>query len=155
MLQAGKIVFVMLALWALTECATPNPNVLMLNNQNVSLIELKAMIKEVIPLGIRSISANGREFLSDVYIIQKSQYVAAKEAPTRYWARILILNEARPYDIEVEVRKEVRDDRGNQARYFYAAGSEVTLAKILRAQLKDRLAKRRDDLNLLDDFRVF
>jgi hypothetical protein len=126
----------------------------LLKEQVISLIELKAIIKEVIPLGVRTISPNGREFDSQVFLFENNQYIPAKDATVRYWAKMIILNESRPYDIEIEVRVERRTTLNGRTQ-FVSDKVDMSLARLLRTQLKDRLSKRREDLNLLDDFRVF
>jgi hypothetical protein len=123
-------------------------------NQNISLGELKTLIHQLMPGGIQNISANGREFVSAKFIVTDGTYQLAKDARTRYFARILVLNSTRPYDIEIDVHKEMRDDEDGTIK-FIDVGTDRGLTNLLRTQIKDRLAKRRDDLNLLDDFRVF
>jgi len=81
-------------------------------------------------------------------------YSPAKDSSTRYYARMLILNSSRPFDLEIEVLREVRQDVNG--RIIYAAdGYDLRLARLLKQQVKEALSKRRDDLNLIDDFRVF
>lgn len=153
-MRLANWIFLFLPLF-LTACATePEPNVVVLQEQNLSIGELKNIIKQVIPIGIRTISPNGREFLSQFYLYEDKQYVAAKDTDIRYWARMLILNSSRPFDIEIEVRREMRYERGGRVIYR-DRGYDLRLANLLKDQLKDRLVKRRDDLNLIDDFRVF
>lgn len=120
----------------------------------MSLGEVKNFIHHTLPLGVLTISDNGREFFSQHFLLDKNEYIAAKDASLRYTARVLILNSSRPFDIEVEVRREVRRDAGGRIAYR-DDGYDLRIARLLRDQLKDALAKRRDDLNLIDDFRVF
>lgn len=120
----------------------------------MSLGEVKNFIKHVIPLGIRTISPNGREFFSQHFLLERNEYIAAKDASIRYTARMLILNSSRPFDVEVEVRREIRRDAHGNITYR-DEGYDLRIARLLRDQLREALAKRRDDLNLIDDFRVF
>jgi hypothetical protein len=138
-----------------TGCVTKSPpGAIAIKNVNMSLGEVKNFIHHALPIGIRTISDNGREFYSQHFLVDKNEYVPAKDADIRYTARVLILNSSRPFEIEVEVRREVRRDRNG--RIIYAdEGYDLRLARILKDQIKDALAKRRDDLNLIDDFRVF
>lgn len=138
----------------LASCATAPITYVTIKNQNISLNELTFIVHQMMPLGVRLVSPNGREFLSQNFIYENNQYTAANDSHTRYYAHITILNSSRPYDLQIEVRKEDRVDRKGQIRYVYR-GPDFRLAKILKAQLRDRLAKRRDDLNVIDDFRVF
>lgn len=125
-----------------------------LREQNLSLQELTNFVQKSVPAGVRTISPNGREFLSQYFVIDDKDYIVAKDQSLRYWARMTILNSSRPFDIEVEVWREVRRGEGLHIHYVLA-GYDLRLAKVLRDQLKDRLVKRREDFNLLDDFRVF
>jgi hypothetical protein len=120
----------------------------------MSLGEVKNFIKHVLPVGIRSLSDNGREFLSQYFLMDKKEYIPAKDASIRYYARILILNSSRPFEIEVEVREEMRHDINGRI-VFQDGGYDLRIARLVKDQLKEALAKRRDDLNLIDDFRVF
>lgn len=132
----------------------PPPGSITIHEVNMSLGEVKNFVHHSIPIGIRSISDNGREFLSQHYLYDKNEYLAAKDASIRFYARVLILNSSRPFDIEVEVRREVRRDINGRITYVND-GFDLRLARILRDQIKEALSKRRDDLNLIDDFRVF
>lgn len=113
------------------------------------------LIRHSIPLGIRTVSANGREFLSQHFTLADGKdYIPAKDSSTRYYARMVILNSSRPYDIQIQVLREVQRDMNG--RIVYAAdGYDLRIARLLKSQVKDNLAKRRDDLNVIDDFRVF
>lgn len=152
--MAFRILFAFLVV-LITGCATTPPeNVVVIEEQNIALQELKNIIKQVIPVGVRDVSPNGREFTSQFYLYEDKQYVPAKDTNLRFWARMLILNSSRPFDIEIEVRREVRVERGSHVGYV-DKGYDLRLANLLKDQLKERLVKRRDDLNLIDDFRVF
>jgi hypothetical protein len=132
----------------------PPPGSVTIPNVNMSLGEVKNFIHHTIPLGIRTISDNGREFLSQYYLYDKNEYLLAKDNSIRFFARVLILNSSRPFDVEVEVRREVRRDLNGRITYV-EDGFDLKLARILKDQIKEALSKRRDDLNLIDDFRVF
>ena len=120
----------------------------------MSLGEVKTFIHHVLPLGIRSMSDNGREYLSQHFLMDKKEYIPAKDSSIRYYARILVLNSSRPFEIEIEVRREMRRDFNGRIAYE-DDGFDLKIARLVKDQLKEALAKRRDDLNLIDDFRVF
>ena|GEM_PF-1264009 len=137
-------------------CVTkPSPGSVTLRQINISLGEVTNLIRKTIPLGIRTISPNNREFFSQHFLLMDGKdYSPAKDSSTRYYARMLILNSSRPFDLEIEVLREVRQDVNG--RIIYAAdGYDLRLARLLKQQVKEALSKRRDDLNLIDDFRVF
>jgi hypothetical protein len=120
----------------------------------MSLGEVKTFIHHVLPLGIRTMSDNGREYFSQHFLMSGKEYIPAKDSSIRYYARILILNSSRPFEIEVEVRRELRRDFNGHIIY-QDGGFDLGVARLVKDQLKEALAKRRDDLNLIDDFRVF
>lgn len=137
-------------------CVTKPPEgVVTLRQINISIGEITNLIRHTIPLGIRTVSPNNREFSSQHFLlVDGKDYAPAKDATTRYYARMLILNSSRPFDLEIEVLREVRQDVNG--RIVYAAdGYDLRLARLLKTQVKEALSKRRDDLNLIDDFRVF
>lgn len=134
---------------------TPSRNVSKIHNVDWPLAELRAVAASVLPIGQRAISPNGRELLSKHFIPEgEDSYKPAGDAVERYFASILILGDRRPYDIEVQVTYEKRVVRGNRHTYV-AAGYDPLLAKEIEAKLQAELTKRREDLNIIDDFRVF
>jgi hypothetical protein len=56
--------------------------------------------------------------------------------------------------IEVSVIEEERVLKGDDFTYEMV-GHDERLAKELEASLRTRLTKRREDLNIIDDFRAF
>jgi hypothetical protein len=137
-------------------CATleVNPDSLLIKEVDASLTDLRAAASNSLPVGQRSISQNGRELLSKMFIIDKDRYKPAADSSLRYYAQFKILGDRRPYDIEILVFTEKRVLRGNQ--FVYAmVGHDRTLAKELEQKFRLELTKRREDRNIIDDFRVF
>lgn len=117
--------------------------------------ELRAVAASVLPTGQRAISPNGRELLSRHFVLEGSKgYKPAGDATERYFASILVLGDRRPYDVEISVTLERRVLRGQQFTYV-VEGYDTRLAKELEKKLRLELTKRREDLNIIDDFRVF
>ena len=154
MFQFRLLLFVSLlsSLW-LEGCATP-PHASSIQDQNLSIGELKHIVKDFLPVGVRKLSANGREYTSEYFVYENNEYKAPTDKKFRFFCKIEIMNTSRPFDIMITAFREVRDDRPSGYR-FVSDGPDVRLAKLLKQQLRDRLAKRRDDLNVLDDFKVF
>lgn len=143
-------------LWLTAGCATkPLGGTVALRQINISLGEVTNLIRHTIPLGIRTVSPNNREFLSQNFVlVDGKDYAPAKDANTRYYAKMLILNSSRPFDLEMQVLREVREDVNGRIVYSFD-GYDIRLARMLKTQVKEALSKRRDDLNVIDDFRVF
>ena len=146
------------ALLAFTGCTTTlggNRNTSKIDDLDWPLAELRSVAASILPTGQRAISPNGRELLSRHFILEGARgYKPAADATERYYASILILGDRRPYDIEILVTLERRVLRGNQFTYIIE-GYDARLAKELERKLRSELTKRREDLNIIDDFRVF
>ena len=64
------------------------------------------------------------------------------------------MGDSRPYAVEVFVTREKRVLRGDDFTYA-VVGHDSRLAKELAARIQEQLSKRREDRNIIDDFRVF
>lgn len=142
--------------FSLAGCATlGNRNSVTVKDIDWPLSELRSIAATVLPTGTRAISPNGRELLSRHFILEgRTGYKPAADATERYFAQVLILGDRRPYDVEILVTLERRVLRGNQFTYI-VEGYDYKLAKELEVKLRQELTKRREDLNIIDDFRVF
>jgi hypothetical protein len=118
------------------------------------LRELRAGIGAAVPLGLRGLSPNGREMFSKHFVVVKERYKPAADALERYYAHITILGDRRPYDVEILVVQEKRVLRGNRFTYVIA-GYARDLAQALEQDIRKELSKRREDRNVVDDFRVY
>lgn len=156
MLRHLVIPLFLLFYFAVSGCATfGNRNAVSISDVDWPLAELRSVAATVLPTGTRAISPNGRELLSRHFILEgRSGYKPAADATERYFAQVLILGDRRPYDIEILVTLERRVLRGNQFTYAFE-GYDYKLAKELEVKLRQELTKRREDLNIIDDFRVF
>ena len=132
-----------------------NPDSTILHEVSVPLAELRALLVAQLPMGMAWASDNGRELTSKFFVPGPANtYKAGAEANTRYSARIALLGDRRPYEVEILVSTERRAVRGNVIRYV-KAGPESRLTKQLVERIQHELAKRRDDHNVIDDFRVY
>lgn len=118
------------------------------------------MVQKVVvyslPAGKRRVTKGGRVFYSNYYLPTKDQgYQPASKSALRYTAKVYVLGDRRPYTIEVEVARERRDAGSGDFTTYTRDGFDERLAKILSAQIKGNLSKRPEDLNIIDDFRVF
>jgi hypothetical protein len=148
-----RILFVLALPIFFAGCAT-DPKAAAIKDQNISLMELTHIVKDFIPGGAHVVSANGREYTSEKFIIVGNEYKPSTNDKVRYTCKIEIVNSSRPFNIVISAFREVLETRRGTARYLNA-GEDLRVANLLKQQLRDRLAKRRDDLNFLDDFKVF
>lgn len=120
-----------------------------------SLNEIRAAAVAAMPLGHRGMSANGREIASKHFLVNSNGDVRpAGDALERYFVRVTILGDRRPYDVEVVVAHEKRVLRGDNFVYVIDYYDQM-LARDVSRKLEVELAKRREDRNIIDDFRVF
>jgi hypothetical protein len=119
-----------------------------------ALTEIRTVVGAVVPVGLRGVSPNGREMFSRHFIITKDRYKPAADALERYYAQITILGDRRPYDIEILVvheKRVLRDDRFT----YVISGYSQDLARELVQNIRKELSKRREERNVVDDFRVY
>lgn len=144
-------------LWISCSCST---STVKWDEVNFSLAEIQKATARTLPGGIREISTNEREYLSRYFLpnakVVQPEY--AINAPLRAYAKIVILGDRRPYQINVEVFTERRVGFRNNNRedpIFEHSGQDAALAANLAQKLKGLLIKGRDNRNLIDDFRPF
>jgi len=116
----------------------------------LSLTTVKKTVSNVIPQGVKEESINGREFKSG-YFNPRNWDEDATDLAERAYAKVLILNSGRPYRIDVHVYREKRSRDGQ----YKKASEDSKLTKDLVDRLKEALADRREDRNIIDEFRAF
>ena len=119
------------------------------------LLELQQVAAHSLPLGLKSTSANGREFFSRYFVanLKERKFKPAENSPERRFAQILVLGDRRPYTVQIVVHVERRDT--DRAGGYSEVGTDVTAAEVIRRRFSQKLSERREDLNIIDDFRVF
>lgn len=117
-----------------------------------SLIETQKIVEANLPGGKRAVSQNRREYTSNYFVRGKEgAFVEAQSEPIRYYARILVLGDRRPYTVEVRVYEEHRRSDGQ----FDQVNQDEGLARVIIRRIQKALYQRREDRNIIDDFRVF
>ncbi|WP_246845202.1 hypothetical protein [Bdellovibrio sp. NC01] len=99
----------------------------------------------------RSISQNGRELFSQYYDKKGKNIEKMDMAKERYSTHVLVLGDRRPYDVQVEVLIEDRNDDGG----FDVTDRDDDKAATIAEKIKKALALSRDNRNIIDDFRSF
>ena len=127
---------------------------LVINNVDWPLQELQGLVAYTVPTGLRSTSTNGREFYSKHFVLDGNKYKLAGDSLDRYTATVFVLGDSRPYDLEIIVTHEKRVLLSTGFDYK-EVGHDLMLARELEFKFKQELAKRREDRNIIDDFRVF
>lgn len=99
----------------------------------------------------RALSQNGRELSSQYYDRKQSEIKKMEMARERLYTHITVLGDRRPYDVQVEVLVESR----NQEGAFELVGNDDSRAAVIADKLKKALNQSRDKRNVIDDFRSF
>ncbi|MGE0631333.1 MAG: hypothetical protein AB7O96_02925 [Pseudobdellovibrionaceae bacterium] len=123
-----------------------------MREQPQSLANIKKAIAGSIPGGVRVKSNNGREHSSAFFDIATYELIDDPEAVAeRYYAKVIILGDRRPYSLDVMVIKQKK--QGNQ---FYDESNIVERAsKKVASDLRTKLVQSREDTNVIDEFRAF
>jgi hypothetical protein len=117
-----------------------------INNVMLPLTTVKKTVISRLPLGVvREESLNGRELLSTYFNPTNVDEEAADQSERAY-AKVLILGSGRPYTVEVRVIREKR--RKNNK--FEKVGEDSRIGKDLLERIREALAERRDDRNVID-----
>ena len=114
------------------------------------LIDIQRLIARTLPIGLNYASPNGREMHSKHFIMDKGVAKAVGEVADRYVATVTVLGDRRPYTLEIVVARENRKEGK-----YRIVGYDIGMARQLERRIQQELAKRREDLNVIDDFRVF
>jgi hypothetical protein len=142
----------------LTGCATlegSNPESLIIEEVDWPVTEIRQVAGAIMPAGVRTVSPNGREMQGRHFLVSRNgEFREAGDALERYYTHIKILGDRRPYRVEILVTREKRVLRDNQFTYI-VAGYDKRLAKQFENKLRAELTKRREDRNIIDDFRVY
>jgi len=151
-----RLLFALTSLVLLPGCTTfrSNAHSVVISDVDWPLTELRGLCISLLPTGQRAMSPNGREILSNHFTIVKNKMMPASYAESRYYMRFIILGDRRPYDIEVMATEEKRVLRGDEFIYVNVGGNRK-LAEQFEQKIRAELTKRREDRNIIDDFRVY
>lgn len=98
----------------------------------------------------RILSPNGYEMTS-VYFDRKEKPIEhPNDAKERFYTKVSILGDRRPYDIRVQVFVELRTPEG-----FENIGQDDDLAEMWADKITKALHDSRDKRNFIDDFKAF
>lgn len=102
-------------------------------------------------MGVRGRSTNGREIVSRYQSVKGDAYDDASAKKNRAYARMLILGDRRPYDLQVQF---VIEGDGGGGDYQVQSYDDERARKILK-KILDTLAARPGSKDFIDDFRSF
>jgi hypothetical protein len=123
---------------------------------NKPLANIRRAIKSSLPLGTRTMDREGKRLQSHYFLMGKTKFLRPINSDTRYYAEVLIRGDRRPYSVEITVIKQIKEKASPSAiGTFEDDSSDERLAELVRKRIVEQLSKRREDLNIIDDFRVF
>jgi hypothetical protein len=99
----------------------------------------------------KSTSQNGRELVSEFHDKKGRVDSGLAKAKNRYFTKITILGERRPYDIKFEVYQEAR----MEGQEYEVIAEDTELAQKLASQIEKALNESLKNRNVIDDFRAF
>jgi hypothetical protein len=123
----------------------------MINEVMLPLAVVRKVVLDHVPVGVIDESRNGRTITSD-WFDPKDIDQPAEDKRIRARAIVTILNSRRPYAVDVKVEKQVKLRGQNKYR---DEGLDRDLARAVGARLREALANRPADVNVIDDFRAF
>ena len=129
-----------------------------IRNVNLSFNTVRGIVVRNLPGGLKSESANGRELRSAFYqALRVDKFVLlddlkAESVSQRNFMRVTILGDRRPYSLEVAVYSQ-KQRKGT--RHFSSPSLDDDLTMDMVQRIQDSLANRREDGNVIDEFRAF
>jgi hypothetical protein len=123
----------------------------MIKEVKLSYPTIRTIVVNNLPGGFRKQSENGREIYSG-YFLPNNFYKDGSSAPDRAYVKVTILGEGRPFDVDVRVYLESREQG---EREYSDNGQDDDLAAKVGDRLQKALADRREDRNVIDVFRAF
>lgn len=115
------------------------------------LAVVRKVVMDNIPGGVKKESPNGREITSE-YFNPKNLDEEGEELRDRAKSVVTILGSRRPYNITVTTTVE---QRIKGSKKYDKLGEDSKLNKAVTKRIKEALANRPADLNVIDDFRAF
>jgi hypothetical protein len=116
------------------------------------LPELQKVARESVPVGLAKTSPNGREFESVPFRQDREDgFVLHEGSGEGRIVRIQVLGDRRPYTIAVQALVVSRDPGGQLVQ----RGTDEGLARVVIRRIQQVLHQRREDRNVIDDFKVF
>ncbi|UXR65692.1 hypothetical protein EZJ49_05450 [Bdellovibrio bacteriovorus] len=142
-----SLLFVFLMTVLLSSCRTGG---VILRETPLNLSETRRVVMSVIGEP-RTVSQNGREMTSRFYDKKGSNIEKMDMAKERFYTHVTILGDRRPYDVQVQVLVEGRNEDGG----FDLLDRDDERAAPIAEKLRQTLNQSRDSRNVIDDFRSF
>jgi hypothetical protein len=142
----ASLIFAVLA--SMAGCATKGE----IKDVMLPLAVVRKIMMDNVPGGMKKQSLNGREITGE-YFNANNLDEPTDTARERAKCSLIILGSRRPYVISVSVLRE-KKIKGSKKKYE-KLGEDSKLAKAVVKRLKEALANRPADINVIDEFRAF
>lgn len=116
---------------------------------NRTVNDIRTTVKSI--YGIAHASQNERELITGPLKVDPNDKTPSAQLMMRAYARIVIINDRRPYNILVEAYIERRTTSGT----FVEVGLSESVSQDLAKELHRALLESRENWNVIDDFRAF
>ena len=115
------------------------------------LTVVRKIVMDNVPGGLKKQSMNGREITGE-YFNALNIDEPSDTARERSKCTIIILGSRRPYVLSVAVQRE---KKLKGSKKYQKVGDDPGMVKQVVKRLKEALANRPADINVIDDFRAF
>lgn len=128
---------------------------------NMPLSQIRALVVGQLPGGLAQESQNGRELRSKYFkvtrvdlfeVIDESEINKKTPVAERAYSEVLILGDRRPYRVDTRV---IREKWHRPLKKYVVLGLDKELTRKFADRIREALANRREDRNVIDDFRAF
>jgi hypothetical protein len=134
------------SLFVLTGCQTG----IFINDSPAAMTDIRKAF--VVVMGEpQNTSFNGKELTSKFHDKRGRHDEALSKAKSRYFTRMSILGDRRPYKIKIEVFHEVRIS----PQQYEIVGEDLDLAQSTAKKIEETLNQSLKNRNVIDDFRAF
>ncbi len=141
-----RIVTVVVFMFLIAGCVSRGQSIKGINR---TVNDIRTTVKSI--YGIATASESDREIITGPLKVDPNDKTPSSQLKMRAYARILIINDRRPYDLLVEAYIERRDASGT----FVEVGISESVSQDLAKELHRALIESRENWNVIDDFRAF
>lgn len=128
-------------------CASGRPKV---SSEDATVADIRRVLIEKFG-GIKRDGSGGRILVTPPFHRDQKIVTFFEKPNVRYYARVFIIGDRLPYDLEVEVAVESKNETD-----FVASGFDVQLAEEVLQDIKTRIKSRKQNRpNAIEEFRAF
>jgi len=122
-----------------------------LDDVDMTINDLHRVVANSMPVRVKNETANGREFYSVYFVPKGGDFEESDGGPRRYIAHVEIIGDQKPYRIDITVTLQKRVEEA----HYESDRTEEGMARVISRRIQKALHERREDRNVIDDFRVF